>query len=178
MGIMSALGSPIIPPIPTNYLECVKDITVVGHQTNVDITGLNMTVDLWYRVLIKTANASGSTIGLEIYFDSDYTATNYYSEYMDADGTTLIASRLNTPNFEGLTTLQQVMCSMEITQDLANYTRCISMSNRYAPNIMSSLYRNVCHNVAGSFTAIRIHSTVASAISSGTRILIYRYKGL
>lgn len=175
---MSVIINCGIPAIPKQYLECIGQGNIISNSQDFDMTGMDSSLDFWYLLLIKLINPTGGIADYYVYFDDDYTDTNYYSQYLAATGNTVLANRLNTPNFAGVTTLQNIDTHMEIFQDVTNYTRCISYSSRYAPNICEILRRDVVHNVAGSFTKIRLHSSVANGIGAGSKLALYRYKRL
>jgi hypothetical protein len=175
---MSVAISTGVPTIPGQYLECIGQGNIVSDSQYLDMTGMDSSIDKWYLLLMKIINPTAGIADYYVYFDTDYTNSNYYSQYIAADDTTHNSARLNTPNFAGLSTLQNMITRMDITQDVANYTRAISHSNRYAPNVQSMLLRNIAHNVSGTFTKIRIYASVANGIGAGSKFYLYRYKGL
>ena len=70
----------------------IVDYTVPSNTTQVDFTGLNITKDDFIKVFIN-----GNLGSYELYAENVLTTTNYYNQMIQADASSITASRFNTP---------------------------------------------------------------------------------
>jgi hypothetical protein len=176
---MSVVINTGIPTIPKQYLECIGQGSIVSDSQDLDMTGMDTSTDKWLLLLAILKNAAAVTTNYFMYFGGDYTDANYRSEYVEGASTTCTVSGTATPNFAGLLAGRCMVTRADITQDVDNKTRVITSSNRYNVSTeLSVLNRVIGHNVAGSFTTMRIHADQAAGLGAGSKFYLYKYKGL
>ena len=154
----------------------VADITVGTATTSVDITGLNITKDSEY-LLVSDFNVTATAPTFRLLINNNATATNYYSQSLSADGTSLGGSRSNdawiTWGDNSKTTIANT------TIKLLNTGYC-AFSTESSIKIGSGIIINrrdaTTTFTASSVSQITIVSTGTNGIGIGSRFQLYKMK--
>jgi hypothetical protein len=155
----------------------VFDWTATSNVTYVDVTGLDIQSHWGYWIYLRLYNPQASDTNISMYVNGDYTDTNYYQQYLLADGTTVSANRSNNALvgsvFAGTCLLQYAFLTIYPT----GQPILVTMSGRRVGASLGTYYRAWNYTVAVSnITSLRFASSVAGGIGTGSKILIYRLK--
>lgn len=165
----------------TDSLVRVTDGVVSSDVTDIDLTGLNInTHGGWYMLAFTVNYSSGAGSQIKLYVEGDTTDTNYYSQCLLVDGTTVTAARVNRPEFSfigGTTYYSEGV--MYIKRDPSGRIRINSNANEAQFTGGSNVRMNNCAiasaNAYTNVTSIRIASS-ASFLKSGSKFTIYRMR--
>lgn len=157
--------------------ELIGDVTVASNTTQVDFTGLNIGKDDELLLVSEIFNPNTSNgANIRLYYNSNTTTTNYYNQYIRTDATSVAAVRANEAQY---TWADENFRNASFTKiKLANSGYIVSQTSSNRKNGTSSLvqgdYYTTSTFTASSITTIRISSSVASAIGTGSRFQLYK----
>ena len=153
----------------------VADITVASNTTQVDITGLNIDKSSEY-LLIGDFTASVNT-PLDLFINNDTNLSNYYSQLIEAYGSTSNAARLNRPYFSySLANNTSLNYAHLKLSNIGSFTHqsyrinSIGTSNVGLTNYFSSTTSETINSVS----EINIKAGDTNAIVSGSRFQLYK----
>lgn len=123
-------GSILITKLAFRTFREIYRTSWVNTVANIAITGLSINNDKIYILRVIQAGASGNYLFGKLFINNDQTPTNYYSQYILVDGTTVSAGRdndawvLDEPviNIPGSAIIY-------IFRDVLGYARAISISS-------------------------------------------------
>jgi hypothetical protein len=150
-------------------------------ETSID-TGsiLDINTHKSYRIEIDWYNSSGTSYAARLFVNGDTTVTNYDSQYLYANHTTITGARENNANLlsalNGHSISAVIHVGMVAGSGSNNYAR---ITNSGAPASAGSsidlLLRTVAYRTSiTNITQLTFSPTGASAIGVGTKIRIYR----
>jgi len=157
--------------------EKVADVVVTGSPvTSIDIDGLDLDAAKVYMIFFRHFNATSSDGNILLYFNDDTNNSNYYSQFLSANGTDVFGGRYNMPYISNMNANSKVLTFLLLTREKGEPVT-LSMSNRNRPSqiieIMNWYHiRLVDENV----TKITFTSTIANSIDIGSRIIIFRVR--
>jgi len=158
--------------------QVVYETTLSANMTYVDITGLNINTDKIYKLYLNLKNVAGTTAECNIFINGNYTATEYYKQYMEINGTGITAGRANDSNIGTIPSGGAFASEVSIYKDITNYLRVISYSNySNGSNIRGLSTWNTTINTITNITSIRISSNTSNAFSAGSYILLCKPRG-
>ena len=88
-------------PLPPAY-ELLFDSVAAGVTypiQQIDITGLNITKDDTLRLVFTALSNHTSDIRFELYINDNFTVNNYWTQYLNANGSSVFAGTNNISNF-------------------------------------------------------------------------------
>lgn len=147
----------------------VGEVVAGAASTSLSISGLNLNADEMYEVEVNIDNGSGSTALLSLNYNADTTATNYFRGFMN--GTSL--SSANDAQMDGLLTTEAGRYRISITKDFDGKPRAFFSFSRATGASMIRVGSHLWNNTA-NVTSLQIVSSVASAISAGSYIRVWK----
>jgi len=128
----------------------------------------------WVLLLdITVKNPTTSDCHYYLFVEDDYTTTNYYSQYLQADGTGVSGGRVSTPSIGDTSAGERALISVRMTRDPDGYFRYFSAVNHKTGSVQRIQIR------AGSKTApvvanpsLRLSASVSGGIGAGTKIIL------
>lgn len=163
-------------------LQKVAETTVTGSPvTSISFTGLNLNTDKVYWVFYKLKNASASASAINLYFNNDTTATNYYRQRLYVNNTTLDAGRTNDANWLGgleIGARQTGFIVIQANPD-GNGEATIFVTDEAGAGIALTIIHQIAGKWSGTANITRIDFTagVTNAIAVGSRISIFKLSG-
>jgi len=164
-----------------NEYELLADITVSSATTNVDITGLNLVKGEEYVLVCDVYNPTATGTPLSILINGNNTVTNYYTQYISANGTSVTSGRENNANLQYHDQSRRLcaIANLKITnngyfvwQSNANRAYDLGSSSFYVPIYGTSTF------TVTSITSIRLLVGVTNAIGVGSRFQLYKTGGI
>lgn len=159
-----------------------KFVSEASPSTNVDyveFTGLDVNSDKMYVLLVNLKNPLGSSCWYNIFVEGDTTATNYYSQHLSVSGTSIAATRYNSPYIAGIGSGADAEASLVIfiTKDADGRFRSMTLLNRHAPSGVD-LGMSVQVKVAAisNLATIRIAAESAGGISTGSYFALFKVR--
>jgi hypothetical protein len=153
----------------------IVDITVSSDVTAIDITNLDINNDKAYILLYSSPNPTGSASNIYIFIEGNYTVTSYYSQYLNAGGTSVSAGRDNNPTFCIVPAYYGTSCIAFIMRTSDGRFKCYSI---FGPNPGASIdinFRSVSTpGTVSNITQIRIASSITNGIFANARILLFK----
>jgi hypothetical protein len=160
-------------PTEISGWQVVAEVTLSTNAQYVDFTGLDINTDKMYWLFINTKNTTGSSYGLYLYREGDYTASNYYSQALFARGATVSADAWNAPRILTLTANDDLAAYLTIFRSLRGYMIAFSRtsySDVTSPYI--ALWTVTSTNTTTNITSLRIYSAGANPIESGSMFIL------
>jgi len=151
----------------------VADTIVGTATTTVDLTGLNITKDDDYMLVsdIYATNISD----VKMYFNANYTVTNYYNQEMYASSTTVGGSRGNFPQFSylgGISYKTQSFTNIKLTNNGYVVYQSKTVQNYGGSSVVVDNYAGTSTFTATSITSIRV--LCSQNMASGSRFQLYK----
>jgi hypothetical protein len=154
----------------------VQDITVSSATTSVSFTGLNITSADDYLLIVDIINATASSQGHYLYFNSNTTGTNYYRQQIYCSSTSVSGSRSNEadPFYTvgnqktfGIARIKLTNSGFGVVQASTNYS--------YGGSSLDSLDRFMTTTFTmSSITSLTVTSQFSNAIGVGSRFRLYK----
>lgn len=159
-------------------VSLVSETEVTGSAvTSVDITDLDMNTDKSYRVEIEWANTVGAA-SLRLYINGDTTNSNYYSQTLWVDDTTVVGSRVNIPNIAFVDSAVDTFIVGTVGTALDNRCRSQWQSNdSTGATTAMRLYEVISTTQFTNITQMTFTGQASGSIGVGTKIRIYRGTG-
>ena len=151
------------------------DVTItalMGAQTAIDITGLNLETEYLYLFKLDIISGAGGIGSLSMFANADYVAANYQNQYFEASGAGVFAGRQATGEILFFTGVGDLASTEIWISKLAgqNPIAFVNSSNIYAgPAIVRYDYAWT-HLDTTNVTVLRIASAVAAGLAVGTRL--------
>jgi len=174
--VLTGQGAGIDPVYaePLVGVKKVAEINVATNTTTITVTGLDILTDKFYELLFAMKNPTASHSPIALYINGDTVDTNYYTQVLNAGGTTLSAGRYNDNvvwvAYAGYN------CFLRATLVLApdGYTTIKSLFNYAGGSGITLSYRLAQHTVAQTnVTRFDITADVTGAIGAGSKLQIY-----
>lgn len=158
-----------------NEYQKLADITVSSATTNVDITGLNIGKDEEI-VLVCDINSVNSDHEMYLTVNGNNTITNYWHQRMYGAGATVGGARANTPLFIGLLNGKKGFVNSKIKLTNNGYFVFQSSTIRDYTTIEPFIqeYYGTSTFTMTSITSLRIASSGANGLGTGSRFQLYR----
>ena len=165
-GVSSGVGS----------LTLVGTATVTGAAaTALTVSGLDLDAHGGlYQIEIIGDNGSGSTANMSLYFNGDTAAANYFEERVATSAGSVSGTGGNDAIVSNPTTTQSFSLTGSLRRDFDGFARMNFASSRGLPSGRITNTGWLMYNVVANVTSITLSSSVASALSVGTTINVYR----
>lgn len=157
--------------------EKIAEVVPSTNVDYVDFTGLDINTDKAYVLFLTTKNPTGGSINLKGYVQGDYTDTNYYTQFLSADGTGVSAGRLNYPEFGYVRAGECNACFIVIWRDPDGYYRFIlQQSYRTGSTTYVGVEAGSKTAPVTNITSLRVASPVAGGIGAGSQFVLCRVR--
>ena len=152
--------------------EVVSEVNIGSAVDYVDFTGLDGNTDKFYELFLTITNPEAAA-SFFLFVNGDTTVTNYYEQYLDANGTTVVAGRSNDPTVAYAAIGERTMARVTITRDPDGYFKylCLMSYKTGSAVILQSRAGSKTGTVA-NITSLRVASSVAGAIGVGSNLLL------
>ena len=159
-----------------NEYQLLADITVSSATTQVDITGLNIGKDEEIVLVVDFVNASGSTSNLYGYVNDNVTDTNYYTQVLQATGTTVASVRNPQPAIMNNSASSRSLAIIKIKLTNNGYFVFQTSNNRdYGGSAIQVYeYYGTSTFTLTSITKLSIIASIANSIGIGSRFQLYK----
>jgi len=151
---------------------------ITANTTAVDFTGLDARNKGPYLLWGTIFNASSYSDNYFIYFNGDYTNSNYYLQFMYCDTNTVGAGRVNHPGAIYIVGGKSASFWAYVYLDARGWQRAMGQVEMDDPQYLWfstwALSRTIS---AVNLTSIRIASTATSPISPGSRFVLVMLRG-
>jgi hypothetical protein len=169
--ITSPLSLSALSPVG---LRKVMEINVTSNTTQVTITGLDINTDKFYLMFTKWKNSTTTRAPISMYVEGDTTATNYYVQFLGADGATLGANRENDAYIADIQAGNEYTQLILMQRTPNGYPVAISVGQRWVGSAVSNETR-IWSRVAttANITRLDFIGGVEYEIGAGSRIIIF-----
>lgn len=154
----------------------VGTATVAGAAAStLTLSGLNLDTAGHYQIQFSFGNATASNATLSMYFNSDFTATNYDAQSYTSAGGTTPSARSNNGLFCTMEASETATGTIWTRKDFNGRPRSMIQAVRAAPSVIN--FQQVGHvwTTAGTnVTGITISSSVANALAVGSFFKVYK----
>ena len=157
--------------------ELVADVTVATATTQVDFSGLNFGKDDDLLLVSGVVNAIASDVALNLYVNNNTTATNYYTQVLTSDATSVTSVRVNVMRSLNLTPSDTSIAYHKIK--LTNNGYCVFQTDatrRIPSSPLSTNYFATTTFTLTSITQLTVLANTTNAIGVGSRFQLYRLK--
>lgn len=162
--------------IAKGFNPILAEFEVTGSAvTSIDFSGLDINAHGGsYEVELRLVNATASPVDIYMYANNQTTPTDYYNQYVSANGAGLAAARINNPRVGGL--LASANTLMEVKAAISAGFFMFNSNATYGngANILSVFSNGMKTATVANITQLTFVSSVALAIGIGSKIIIRR----
>lgn len=155
--------------------QVIAEVNVAETCDYVEFTGLDLNTDKVYILFVNIHNVYAGNPTIYLFREADYTATNYYTQYIYADGAALSAGRVNVPSLLYIPQGEALAGVAFIYRDTDGYmqAQAFGMRGRAATVRQENKYIS-SSNTTPNITSLRAQGDVAAAIGAGSYLLLCR----
>ena len=151
----------------------VHEYTAPSDTNAVDITGLDLDTDKYYKVLFAFYNPLGVNAYYRMFYNNDLVVTNYYMQYILSNGGTITSGRVNDC-FVGLSPPGSGCSGMyNISRGPDGYPRSYGQEEYDVPSAVKQLNFSLIYSITGNVTSIHFRCPQGNGIGTGSKILIF-----
>lgn len=162
-------------PLSGAPTHIVGDEIAAGSVTYLEISGLDINADGAYQLYFEWLNSSASSDRCEVYFENDYTASNYYCQYHAVAGAAATNVRVNYPYLLYCAAGNTARLHAIIQRDPSGYATLASHGSLGTPSGITLQHCYVItKSTVSNITVVRINANTANIISAGSRMLMTR----
>ena len=155
----------------------IASIKTDTDSTSVTISNINASRDDVLLLTFNTTNPADSKTIYHLYFNGDSTDTNYYTQYMLGNGSTLSSDRENASVVGAATASQTLACTVYIYVSPSGIIKFLSLVNRDDSSSVKVLTRTgVYTQTVTGISSITITGSNANSIGSGTVIELWKLR--
>jgi hypothetical protein len=107
--------------VGNNYLPIYETEITGAAVSNIPIDGLDINAHRNYRIIVEMINVSAGSLALRAFINNDTTETNYYSQSLLANASTVTAARNNDPSLTSIDVSDQVFVEMTVSRNFTGY---------------------------------------------------------
>jgi len=157
--------------------EKVADIIVPSNTTSVDITGLDIGKGNEYY-LVSTTPTSAVNPNFMLFVNDNNTATNYYTQRIMADSTTITGTRVNNARFSFSQSPETAfaMTNIKLTNSGYYVFKSNSMSNIGKSVLFMQKIVGTSTSTHSSITKFTIMTDLSNGIGANSRFTLYKMK--
>lgn len=153
----------------------LSEITTTALATTIQFTGLDINAHKGYRLEICYVASAAATHPVSLYVNALTTATDYYSQYVQADAGTVASGRLNSAQIFAGITGSRILALVDINIVPAGYVFANSEEARNVGSALMNLnYKVSLVPTVTNITSLSITAGIADGIGIGTVVRIYR----
>lgn len=175
--ILDQRGGDSLTATTLDGYSLLADTTVSSATTTIDFTGLNIS---WGEELLMVSNIVGITnySDIVLYCNSNYTNTNYYSQYLVSTGTTVVSGRLNMPYIANPYNAKTfTVTKIKLTNNGYFVYQANTEDNSGTSGVLIYNSYGTSTFVTSNITSLRMSSTVSNGINVGSRFQLYKSGG-
>jgi len=162
-----------VDPTEISGWEKISEVIPGSDVDYVDFTGLDINTDKVYVLFLDIKNASGSMTSTILYREGDYTESNYYVQYLNADGSTLTAARANLARLGLLYSGNSQAFIAWVFRDPDGYMHAFSFSDYDRASAIKITQRFLnSNNTTSNVTSLRVTASVAKTIGAGSILIL------
>jgi hypothetical protein len=155
-----------------------REFVATADVSYVDFTDLDINCHKCYLILLNLRNPTGTGDYYKLYVEGDYNDSNYRTQVLYADGTTVGASRNYQPQITYGYPYETATACVYLFRDPLGYPKFLSMASYRLPfAILTNLFFGGRHATVDNITRIRIYSGATGGIGAGSRIMLFRLGG-
>jgi hypothetical protein len=160
-------------------MRYVGSFSVSGSaSTSLSVTGLDLDTDERYVLFVSLEEASTNNNMVSLTYNSDTTATNYYSQNMLVSHNSLSGDRSNTARILYLYASTATNSRIEIWNDNNSNPRAMALSNLNTMATVSNEQRFHVWNTAGTnVTGLTLTGDQANGLAVGSKIEVFKVVG-
>ncbi len=148
--------------------------TVTGSAaTTLSFTDLDLSASQRFELEIFAKNATGSASIVSMYYNADTTATNYYRQTVDTNGTVAGLARINDAVIAVIDASSEIAGQFSIFQSSGGYPLTMGRSTRRGPSSISRYDLTHVRNNTDNVTRIDLTASVANSLAIGTTARLY-----
>jgi len=154
----------------------LSEVSISSGQDYVDFINLDINSDLLYALFFNLYNNTGSTVRYFLYVNGDYTDTDYYTQVIYGDGSTIAASRNNDPGFATLGAGYAGIGSIFMFLSAEGRPRWNTLHGRHTSDCRVYVEHSLLNSAVANITSIRIQANTAGGISAGSKLLLCKVR--
>jgi len=163
--------------VAANVMEKIAEVEVSSDTDYVEFTGLDGNSAWFYVLFASIKNPTSNNSEYYLFVNEDTTTTNYYTQSIYANGTTIATTNVNLPRLGHCTSGKSLIANVTISKDAADYFRAISLCNRESPtNLYPHLNFIAKSATITNITSLRIQAETASAIGAGSKFILFKVR--
>jgi hypothetical protein len=161
-------------PVEISGWEVLADIDVVSAVVYVDFTSLDINTDKLYILVLNIKHAVASPMDYMLYRSADYTNTNYYTQWINASGTTVSANRGNFPAIHYVPANGAQFSVAYITRDSGGYFHALAFFDYDRASAVAATIRFInSSNTTANVTSLRVYTNSGNnGIDIGSRLTL------
>ena len=163
----------LINPSVAGWEKVVDKVVSGSAVTSIDTQGLDLDNAKTYMILFRTTNTTGSENNIQIFFNNDTTATNYYSQSLRASGATIEASRSNAPYIGNVNAGTEGTFFFILAREVGKL-KLIGLGSEYEQSTVNVEHRTIDWITEANVTRITLTASEASSIGIGSRLTIFK----
>lgn len=160
--------------------ELLADYIVPSNTTSYTFSGLNIGKGDEIVLVVDAVNTTTSDAGYRLFFNGNTTLTNYYYQYIEANGSTIGSGRSNSTELVAANSNNQKAMTIANIK-LTNSGYMIYQTHNIRKYGLSSIHTVdvYCTSTftSSSITSITITSQIANCIGTNSRFQLYKIGG-
>jgi len=156
----------------------VAEVTLAADAEYMEVTGLDINAHGGlYLIKYFIRNLATATNDFRLFFEADLVETNYYTQYMYADGTAVGGSRLNNPIILRIGATDSERGCFYVTRNYEGYLKASIFQPVFRGASIGMRFQVlITVGTKANLTSIRIKSGIAGAnIGAGSKLEVYRF---
>jgi len=155
--------------------EKISDTYFSTAATTLTITGLDINTHKCYMMIINLVNDAAVGSAYQLFVEGDTTATNYYSQYIIATGTSLTADRSNDAGIGYTEAGDRLSTILFIFRDPDGYYRVNLLLQRYTGSAVCYFDRRICKTApVTNITRLDLIASQTNGLGVGTRVMLFK----
>ena len=163
------------------FLELIEDITVAGSAvTSVQFSGFTATKEDTLVLVSDINNTTGVGSHIYMYVNNNLTATNYYDQFLQVNGTAVNGVRENNARLTYVEASSKMLSNAYIKLTNDGYFTVQSQNTRVYTGSGLFMFDEVISSTftMTDITQLDVRASVASAIGIGSRFQLYKIVGV
>lgn len=153
----------------------LSETTTNALLTSIEFTGLDINTHKGYRLEIAYVDGAATAHSAALYVNGLTTATDYYSQYIQASGTSVTTGRLNSAQAFGATAGNRTFAVIDIGLTPGGFFFAHSEEARTVGSAVEGIGYKISRTASiANITSLTITAGVANGIGVGTTFKIFR----
>jgi hypothetical protein len=174
VGGADAIISSLDPRALRYGMQKLADYTFSANGTRVTFTNLDLTTHKFYFLIISVINPTSYNTSVCCYVNGQTDPSDYYSQYICADGTSISAGRSNNSEVLYVIANSVGLGVVWLAMDGGDYPRMCALNSDTAPFALRLVARTVAYkHTINNVTSIDLITTTTNAFGERSRIILY-----